>query len=631
MKNKVIMLLWVSVILSMLISPLILSAENATADITVDTSNDIDSKVEKAYTCLTNSIDEKTCTSLSFEEKVFSLLAVDKCESQILSEAKNGECWPSSGCKLKSTAQAILALSNTGSETTKAESWLIAQNMTATDLDWFLEIESPEATSCKITYSGATYTILIGEDKKINTGAGTCLSLSEGRWWLKVSSTCFNQDIDVSCDKQFLTTLLYKKKTSSTIYVSEKATSGSAEGTTTERVSSYCFKQGSACDYEGSLWATLILNHLNYDITPYLPYLITMEEDNQKYLPQVFLYLVTSHSDYRNELLLKQKDKYWEESGDKFFDTALALYAFQYEEPIEKTESINWLLEVQGKDGCWQSNIRNTAFILYSVWPKSFYTPVDDPDASIDCTDAGYFCMSQMNCEGSILDAYSCSGVSKCCDKEFTLDLCADQGGEICNSNQECLAGSIVDSSDTKYGEVCCVSGRCDVPTEPVESDCVVYGGICRPNGCDDGEESTSDDCSFSTDSCCVKPTVTEEKKSYLWIWILLILILLVILALIFKDKLRPYWYQLKSKFSKTKPEEPKQGLPRMMPPSRMPFRAPPRRMLPPPQSRPPVSGQRPQIANGQRPPLKRMPPAPQNKPSGEVDEVLKKLKEMGK
>jgi len=50
--------------------------------------------------------------------------------------------------------------------------------------------------------------------------------------------------------------------------------------------------------------------------------------------------------------------------------------------------------------------------------------------------------------------------------------------------------------------------------------------------------------------------------------------------------------------------------------------------MLPPPQSRP---GQRPQIATGQRPPLKRMPPVPQNKPSGEVDEVLKKLKEMGK
>ena len=558
------------------------------------------SKVDKAYSCLKEKVKDR-CSELSLEEKIFSLLAIGECKNEIISDSKNEGCWPDSGCKIKTTAQAILALNKAGVNTDEAEKWLLSQNTTSLDIDWYLEIESPEETTCEITYSGSSYPISIGEDKKMSSNAGSCLSLSEDKWWLKISPACYDTEFEISCDQQFLTTLLFKKTTSSTIYVLEKTSSASAGGTTTEKANSFCFAQGGSCDYEANLWAALVLNYLGEDISFYMPYLITMAEDNSEHLPESFLYFLTGYSEFRQALLDKQKsDKWWSESGDKFYDTALALLPFEYEELQQKSNSEEWLLEVQDKDGCWQGNIRNTAFILYSIWPRDFY--VDDDDQEISCNDAGGFCMSSIDCQeaGGVELDYSCSGMFVCCDREKSLESCYERGGEICNLDQICQGGTLEDASDT---ERCCVGGRCETPSV---ADCEENFGICRAE-CEEGEEeSLTYTCDYG-DVCCVKKT-TPKKKNHLWIWILLILIALVILGIVFKDKLRHFWFRTKSKFGKSKPRRPPG------------FSSAPLRVRPRTQRRilPPVHRQL-----VRRPPIK--------KPKGELDEVLRKLKEMGK
>ena len=86
--------------------------------------------------------------------------------------------------------------------------------------------------------------------------------------------------------------------------------------------------------------------------------------------------------------------------------------------------------------------------------------------------------------------------------------------------------------------------------------------------------------------------------------WITLIL---VVVAIVFRDKLRPFYLRIKSKFGKGKSKKGPPGFP----PSATPLRKPmPRKIMPP-----------------SRRPIRR--PAPRRK--GEIDDVLKKLKDMGK
>ncbi len=602
--------LFILIISLILIIPLIPAVD---VNITnASNANNEDSKIDKAYSCLEGKVVDK-CSTLSLEEKIFSLLALGECEDELISEAEGDkECWPSGNCDVKLTAMALLALEEAGTSASDAEDWLLSQYTVPSNVNWFLEIENPNGeTSCTITYSNSSYSgISIKEDKKIypgSQGLGSCLSLESHAYWLRIAPSCYDKEFKISCGETFITTLLFKKDDSSTIHVSEDAHTASAEGTTTETVNSLCFSEGSSCNYEGSLWATFVLDYLEHDVSAYIPYLVTTAEDNERYLPEGFLYRLTGYSDFKSDLLLKQKSKYWDESGDKFYDTALAMYSL-YENSREKENTKDWLLEVQDESGCWNSgNIRNTAFILYAVWPES--STDDGGDELEDCESSDYYCMSSVDCEGSILPGYSCSAALKCCSVAKSIDTCTGQGGEICNSAQSCIGGTSSSASDLASGQECCVGGLCQTPTE--ETGCESNDGTCR-DSCFDTEEPSSDSCD-GTDTCCVEKDEPEPTPNYWWIWLLLILIILLVIAIIFRDKLRPYWFKLKSKFKKSKPGFGMPGFPTT--PSGMRPVGPPmqRRILPPSPQRPPI----------RRPPLGR--------PKGDIDEVLKKLKDMGK
>ncbi len=312
-------------------------------DIACD-DGDADCKVDKAYSCLNEKIDDKTCEDLSSEERVFSLLATGKCKAEILDDSRYNS-------DLRFTSQALLGLHNFGFNTDETEEWILSQERASSGIDWFLEIESLEQTTCVVDSSGSN-NVVIGEDKKISSlTGGNCLSLAHGGYWLEINSNCYSENFTISCDKQFLTTLLYQKQGSDTIYVSEKTSSSSAEGSTEEKVNSLCFREGGFCDYEGSLWASLALSVSGKEVSSYLPYLATFAEDNENFLPESFLYFLTGNTDFKNQLLSKQiNNKWWLSLNDKYYGTALALYPFKYEEPQQKTDSINWLLdEVQNE------------------------------------------------------------------------------------------------------------------------------------------------------------------------------------------------------------------------------------------------------------------------------------------
>ena len=568
--------------------------------------------VNRAYSCLTDEINEKGCENLGLGEQIFSVLSTGKCKTELLEASSNEECWPSGNCDIKSTSQAMLALEEKGTVSDEAKDWLLESTVPPREIDWFLQIESNYETSCTINYetnsNDRTTNVVFAEDKKITSiSGGSCFSATNtGDYWLEVSESCYGTEFQISCDQDFLTSLLFQGSSSSTIHVLDSASSASAGGTTAETVESSCFSLSSnSCDYEASLWATLTLDFLDEEVKEYMPYLISLADEtvNEKYLPHSFLYYLTGESNYRSKVLGQQiSEKYWLESQDKFYDTALALYPFQSETLTEKTNSLNWLLseEVQGEDGCWDNkNIKNTGFLLYSLWPE------ESSGGSTSCEGANFYCMSGGDCSdsgGDVLDSYSCPGITKCCSVDQIQETCEEQGGDICSSNEQCSGYGDSSASDTKSGEVCCTGGSC-LPIQE-QTACESQGGTCRTSGCGSTEDIIFSSCSNLQEECCV-PETTKEK-SYTWLWILFILIILTVVAIFYKDKLRVMMLRFKGKKGPGR-GGPQRGGPR--PPRGMPPEAPSMRQFQPRRSHAPA----------------------RRRPQGEIDHVLKKLKDMGR
>ncbi|MDO8623667.1 MAG: hypothetical protein Q7R52_05470 [archaeon] len=566
-------------------------------------SNTEASKVALGYSCLTDKVKDK-CSSLSAEEKIFSLLAVSQCKAELILDSDNEECFPKSSCSIKTTAQAILALNKAGENTGKIESWLLNQSKTPSELIWYLEIETSEPSTCKITYNGQDFATKIKDDKKLSAGAGSCLSLSEDSYWLKISPTCYDEEFSITCDKSFLTTTLYKKKTSSTYYLSDLTHSASSDGSTKEKINYLCLQQKGSCNYEGTLWAAIVLDSLGKDVSAFIPYIISMTDENSKYLPSAFLYQLKDSQEYYADLLSKQKTNYWDESGNKFYDTSLALFSLQKDNSQERENSISWLLETQDKDGCWKSSVRDTAFILYSAWPKTVSLPARS------CEDMDYFCTSRTACEGTILPSYSCSGAYVCCDKEKTLKTCSELGGSVCSSGQSC-SGQSIDASNIGIDEKCCYDGTCSAKS--TNSNCEIAGGSCRTE-CLSSEQKSTDSCEVFSDSCCTTKQPGASIFSQWYIKLLIVLIILVVVGIIFRDKLRGLLFRFRfgSGSGKGSMRMEKPG-PRLPPGSLSSMPIVPRRILPPSQ------------------PRRNFTPTRAKTVDKEFDDVLKKLREIGK
>ena len=116
----------------------VIAQNNGTNNVPASTNN-----VEKAYQCLENLIDDKDQDDISLQEAVFSNLALgsnSKLKSVIDAE-KGNNCWPSSSCTIKDTAQVLLAFERTKKNTDDIETWLLDQAGVASELTWFLQID----------------------------------------------------------------------------------------------------------------------------------------------------------------------------------------------------------------------------------------------------------------------------------------------------------------------------------------------------------------------------------------------------------------------------------------------------------------------------------------------------------
>ena len=558
-------------------------------------------EIDKAYSCFENELGDNCGNTRSTKQAAFNLLA-SAYDSNLLADCKTSlnrnkkdDCWgetDTSTCNVKSTALATLALQHIEDNVDDQIEWLLDRKKVDTGLTWFLEIDANNKTECNI--NGDPFTI--EDNKKISGPSPAGLIKAYNNYWFQINN--IQKNYTISCDRDFITTLIYQKPGSSVFHISSETNTASEFDSITERVDSFCLANSNNCDYEGTAWAAIALAKEGKDISPLIPYLTSMSDktENKKFLPSAFLYIITNTDDYYSELVSLQKsNNYWDESRNKFYDTALSLLALQSVNSNEVDRAKKYLLNVQKPSGCWQSD---TAFILHAAWPKN--PTVSGGGTGISyCEDFSNFCVSIGDCDLSnkLNNFYCPSSAQVCCQIKTQESTCSEKIGAICNLDQECIGDSVT-ALDTNY---CCIGNCIEIETE---NECQQSGYFCK-NSCSNSQEEKagySNACDFGDICCGTKPA--KEGGNTLIIVLLVILIILVILAIIFRK-------QLKSRFFKGKdgkkqvPGKPLGALPMQ-------------RIIPRP--------------FGRRPPLRGRPiPRRVGGKDKDFDETMKKLKDMSK
>jgi len=464
--------------------------------------------------------------------------------------------------------------------------------------------------------------------------SGSCFSIDPSGYWLAISENCFNKEFTIKCNKDFLTTLLYKKAVDSKIiFVSSKTSAAPSDGTTTEKIVAYCLTTGAECDYEGTLWASLALARKN-NINPFLPYLLVRAEENTKYLSSAFLfYLTGSNEEYNNLVKSQRQNKFWEQIEtpyNKYYDTAVAFLGLSGGTSQQVENAKAYLANVATKEGCWNNNnIRDTAFLLWAGWPRliggTTSIPIEQPTGpSIpqprqSCTSRGYYCVSSISSctenDGIVYEYYECPVSLICCSKDIEKKRCSEFNGVLCNSTQICNGNEV----SAKEGS-CCI-GVCVIrettPSTPTREDrCTPAGGVCR-GVCDLDEEEITEDCSSASEVCCKKKTTeTTTKKTGISTWLivlLIVLILIVIIAIIFRNKIQTFLFRFRKTTKPVTPYSP--GEIRPLGPRPPPMMMPPRQT---PVFNRGISKQTPNQA-----------PRIKSPKEDEMEETLRKLKEI--
>ncbi|MCR4284550.1 MAG: hypothetical protein NUV97_00715 [archaeon] len=556
------------------------------------------SKVEKGFECLEEKVGD--CSALTTQEIALTILATpndnvfDDCVAE-LKDRKASDHWGN----VRDTSLAILALHHAGESTQVAEEWLLNQTRTPTELEWYLEQDSNSETECSFGYDANSYNVIIGENKKLESNAGSCLTRAQSNFWLKISPTCYDNEFSVECDKDFIATLLYKNTNSPTIHILEGTDSSPAYGSIKLKVNSKCFGTGS-CEYEATAWATIALLKTGHDVSDYIPYIVAIAETNERFLPAAFIYMATSYNDYATKLVSDVKlGNYWLAAGsayDKFYDTALALVALGSSSSEQVVKSKDWLLFSQATTGCWQNSIRDTAIVLWGIEGRAGKSGGGGGGGSTTlCGEANYFCIPTGDCPSAenVGNNYFCNSLSETCCMNENLKTCSGYGGEVCTGDSVCT-GNERRSSDV---EACC-TGECVV--RPQETECEANFYYCM-DSCLDSQESAGNYACDGAQVCCrTKTTSTSTSGSSLWwLWVLIILVVIAIVMWIFRENIRMMWFKMKSGVKKEDGAGPGPGGPGFGPRPGMPPRGmPPRRMIPrpgmPPQGAP-AGAQRPQ------------------------------------
>jgi len=509
-------------------------------------------KVANGYKCLENTVANKT--TISLEEAIFTTLALGNNNKKAIDtiageKSATEDCWPKAKCALRETALVALAYDKAGKDNSKILTWISSKNATPTELNWYLQIDTDEqaAAECTVSYDTTAAKINVLEDMTLDSSnLGNCLEI-DNLYRLRIKDNCVTKNFDISCDKGFTTSLLYQKKSDANgvVFVTSTTQSGASGGTTSHSISAKCIKVDNSCNYEGNLWAALALNK-NGKAERLVPFLIALADDNTKYFPSTFLYILTAgDASYNNIAQSQTKDGYWEVTASpykRYYDSALAMLALGSGK-VETDSAKAYFLSVQGANGCWNNNnIRSTAFVLYAGWPRSVAASGATP--SQDCASAGNFCEITADCTAAngtlIVDKTCTNWRESCCSVDVQLPSCPAAGGNICDYGEICDGNEV----PSQEGGKCCI-GTCSIPIPPIQETCSDVEGTCRTS-CDDNEEADyAQNCTSTTEICCV-----AKKGGISWIWIILLVILVALVAvgIIYRDKLRLWYYKFKGR-----------------------------------------------------------------------------------
>lgn len=505
------------------------------------------SDIDQGFRCLEEKAGD--CSSLSNQEIALTIMATpDKIFNQCVSELKSRKTDSNWG-NVRDTALAVLALKHAGESTKTSEEWLLNQTRTPTDLEWYIQQDSNSASECVFSYGGQDYPVSIGDNKKISADAGTCLTRAQSNFWFKINPSCYDKEFSIQCDKAFIGSLLYKSSGSETIHVLEGTTSAPAFGSIKLSVNSKCFGS-SSCDYEASAWAITALLRTGHDVSTYLPYLIARGENNERFLPNAFIYMSTNFNDYASNLISQVKlGNYWladSSAYNKFYDTALALISLGSSSAEQVQKSKDWLVFSQGTEGCWQNSVRDTSIVLWALTGKagksSSSSGSNTTGTTTYCTQANYFCIPTADCPSAenVGGNYFCPSLSETCCMKENLKTCSALGGSICGSDKVCV-GNERKSLDSPS----CCTGEC--VARELENECEANFYTCA-NSCSSSQEAVSVFACTGGQVCCKTKTESQSGGSLWWLWLLIALLVLGILGWIFRDKLKTFWTNLKNK-----------------------------------------------------------------------------------
>ncbi len=585
---------------------------------------DTNRTAEESYTCLKTKLGDNCGTLTNPEEISFSLLAMaydsgiqSDCKSKLLDKEKSN-CWGDDDCDIKSTALAIIALNNINENVDNEIKWLLNDDRkkVAKGLEWYLQIDTNSEFEMDCTINSKD--VKIGADRRIKSiSSSTCLTKDSTGYYLKISPTCYDDNFTISCDQDFISNTFYKAR--GIYYVSDRISTASAGGKTNEKVNGYCFSTSANCNYEASLWATLALAKAGKPISEFLAYLYSEgdKSENQKYFPAAFLYMLSDEDEYATDVKNSIKQRRWwqqSNSNDKYYDSSLALLSLYNLDMDEITNSKEYFLNQQADEGCWADSIKKTAFLLYAGWQK----PAAVLSGTIqNCETAGNHCVAAASCtSANIRTGYTCLGADICCSTNVPQQTCAEKTGSICTVGQTCSGGQMVVASGTS---LCCVGGIC-TSAAVIQNECQLNAGTCSAS-CSSSQEEKQFSCGASSAlKCC---TVKQVKSKTGIIILLIILIILVILAIIFRHQLQIWAFRIKSRFSSGKAQGSSKRPP--SPPSSYPSLNRPRM---------PVFSSMPARFPTRQSPARQSPSVLSKtgkKISGEFDDVMKKLREIGK
>ncbi|MBI2452561.1 hypothetical protein HYV50_05830 [Candidatus Pacearchaeota archaeon] len=634
-------------------------------------------EIRKAITCLDNQVSKSSQLGFE-EAVFSALAKVPNAKVARAINTSKGpgdDCWPREGCRARETAQTILAKKALNQDRKNAMQWLFSRSGTARGLTWYLQItikaNEPKSARCAISYDNSKEIFDVRADMKIEGSPGTCFEISRTGYWLKIKDSCVDKEFLVSCDgnfDNFLTNLLYEKGTSGIIYVSQKTESKSSGGITKEKINAKCFKEGDNCDYEATLWATSALYDAGNDsYIDFVPYLRVFAEDNEKYFPSAFLMFILGQdfNDEQYEKLIRQRTAgHWEIPGSpysKYYDSALAILGLGGAESADVSDTLIYLFEGEGKqtaNGCWNNdNIKDTAFLVYSTGWWSGRTGVSPPpggeEPPIDeispnsCFDGYWYDENKNKIDTTTEKGYCHLIENGCCPGGYQCEFSAGNESE---SGCVLITGIYDPEKPTNCEEkgrycapdrISCISAG-GQPDETAE--CAVFSKICctvevpelpscfalEGNVCQDDEECSSPVVESSDGACCAGtcrkkaeepkepqepvPPKPVEGRNWTWIIILSVLILLLIVAIVYRNKLKLWWYKTRGRAKITK-IPPGPGIGPMV------RREPPRFG--------PLGTMRPSAMPSIRKPVTASIPKAKTEKEKELEETLKKLKKM--